>query len=594
MRSSAVLFLAVSALLVGGATRLAYLEQTQGPELRRQAERQQRATTTIPAQRGSIIDTRGRVLAESTRTRSVFVDPSRVEDVEFAVHSVAPVLSLSPRELRDILQKRGEDQFVWLRRNVSDAEIEAFNNIRKARRLSAFGVMPEPKRVYLHGRLASQVIGFVSGDDQGLAGVEQMYDDLLRGTPGRRTSTVDVRRRRVRSRDDQFTPPHDGHAVVLTLDSYVQTITEKHLRAAVERHQADWGAAIVMDPQSGEIMAMSSIPDFDPNNPIPPGTPPERISSALEQVQNRAIAYAYEPGSIFKPFIASLALEEKLVRLDETFAINGPVHSFGSRVIHDTHAYGSLLMAEVISKSSNIGMAMLGERVRNERLYRYVRLFGFGDLTGVGLPGEHHGLVNDYASWGPFSTQSIPIGQEIAVTPVQICAAFSVFCNGGILYRPRIVRGVLSASGEMVEDHSRPVPIRRVLSPEVTERFRLEALAEAVIAGTGKSAKLPDYQVFGKTGTAQMAGKRGSGYAANRYIGSFVGGAPSDRPRVVVLVSISWPKAGGYYGGVVSAPVVKDILADTLAYMQVPAELKPDEQPRTRLRGRGSEAAADD
>jgi cell division protein FtsI/penicillin-binding protein 2 len=580
MRSSALLFSAVAALLIAGAGRLAYIETARGDGLRAQADSQQTASIQIPARRGDILDTRGRVLAGSMEVASIYVDVTQVPDIRFGAYSVAPILGLDPARLERELNQRERDGFVWIKRGVSDEELSAFLTVRQARRLTGFAVQREAVREYPAGRMATHVLGFVGAEHYGLAGVEQAYDAVLRGTPGERTAIVDARRRRLRAREDRYAPPHDGAGVVLTLDSYVQQTTEKHLAAAVQKFEAEWATAVVFDPQSGEVLAMATHPDFDPAQPIPPGIKPEQEEAARERLRNRAISDSFEPGSVFKPFILSCALDERVVRLDEVFNIAGPVRKFGSRTINDTHAYSSLAAHEIISKSSNIGMGLVGERLRNERLHRYVRMFGFGDMTGIGLPGEHAGLVNDFVNWTSFSTQSIPIGQEIAVTPIQIATAFSVFCNGGILYRPRIVRGIIGPDGELLEDHSRPIPIRRVLSEETTRRFRLEALVETVTSGTGKSARTLDWQVFGKTGTAQIARPGGHGYLPGKYVGSFVGGAPSDDPRAVCVVSIYKPSKGGYYGGVVAAPTVGAILGDTLQYLQVPKQLSGAANPR--------------
>jgi cell division protein FtsI/penicillin-binding protein 2 len=316
---------------------------------------------------------------------------------------------------------------------------------------------------------------------------------------------------------------------------------------------------------------MASYPAFDPADPLP-NLKGNLKPEDLDELRNRAIADSYEPGSIFKPFIAALAIDERMTHLEEPFTINGPARAFGSRIIHDTHVYGVLPLHQVISKSSNIGMALLGSRLGNERLHRYVRSYGFGDLTGIGLPGEHPGLLNDFSRWTSFSTNSIPIGQEIAVTALQVVTGFSVFCNGGILYRPRIVRGVISADGETLYDNSRPIAIRRVLEPETAESFRLDALVETVISGTGKSAAILDYQAFGKTGTAQVARGGGGGYIDRQFVGSFVGGAPASNPRVVAIVSIYRPQANGHYGGTVAAPALGEIIADALHYMHVPKD----------------------
>lgn len=585
MRGSAVLLAVVALLLAGGATRIAYIQTRQGEALRQRAERQQRVTRVIPARRGEILDTRGRVLAGTVRRSSVFADPYLVRDPRFAAYSVAPVLGLNPTELERQLDTWRDEglRFVWLQRRVSDEVAAALRSVAESRRLRAFDIQDEPVRVYPQGRVAPHVLGFVGADLQGLAGTEAAFETTLRGTPGRWAAIVDVGRRRVRSRHDEFVPAVDGGTVILTLDAYIQQIAQDVLRRAFDKHKPEAVTAIVMDPQSGEVLAMATLPDFAPDEAIPPNfnqmTPAQR-EARQALWRNRAVSDSFEPGSIFKPFVAACALEEGLVRLDEVFAINGPVRSFGRRTIRDVHAYGSLTVHEIISKSSNIGMGLIGARCGMERLHRYVRSFGFGDLTGIDLPGEHTGLVQDFSRWNAsFSPQSIPIGQEIAVTPIQVVAAFSVFCNGGLLVRPRIVRGVIGPDGQTWEDWSQPIVVRRVLSEETVAAFRRRALVETVREGSGKSAALDDYQVFGKTGTAQIAAPGGRGYLSGQYVGSFVGGAPSDHPRVVVLVSIYKPTREGYYGGVVAAPVVREIIAETLAYMQVPPESLPERPP---------------
>jgi cell division protein FtsI/penicillin-binding protein 2 len=583
MRSTTPLFAIVALLLIGGAARLAYIERTRGPELRSRAERQQRAVREIPARRGEILDTRGRVLAGTVREPSIFVDAQQIADPHFAAFSLGPLLGQDSAELEAQLLdwQRTNDRFVWLCRKI-DAETAAkVRSTLSARQIAGIEIRPEPVRVYPHGAVAPHVIGFVGIDNQGLTGIEAEFDTVLRGTAGRWAATVDVGRRKVvRTRDDEFRPASDGASIVLTIDAYLQEKVQEIVRRAYEKHAPDWAVGVLVDPQSGEVLAMACCPDFDPASPLPAGynrmSAAERVK-ASELWRNRAISDAYEPGSVFKPFVASQALEDGLVRLDEVFAINGPVRNFGRRSIHDTHTYGALALHEIISKSSNIGMGMVGARCGMDRLYRYVRNLGFGDVTGIELPGEHDGLLKDRKDWNPsFSPQSVPIGQEISVTPIQIVTAFSTFCNGGVLLRPRIVRGIIGCDGETIADYSRPLPVRRVLSEQTVTDFRLQALVETVTSGTGDQARLKEWQVFGKTGTAQIAGHGGYGKG---YVGSFVAGAPSDHPRVVALVSIYRPTKAGYYGGVVAAPSVKEILAEALNYLEVPAELHEEEPP---------------
>ncbi|MBL8879774.1 MAG: penicillin-binding protein 2 [Phycisphaerales bacterium] len=581
LRSGIVLFALTGCGLLAGAGKLAYIQYTEGPKLRLAADQQHTATLSIPAQRGDILDARGRVLAGTVRKPSIYVDPSQVDDPRYMAHSVAAILGLNADQVERDIRERPDRGFLWLKRDVSQEEVDQIQEIRSKRQLHALVVQREPHRVYPFGRLASHVVGFVDAEHKGQGGIEQRFEQELQGVAGQRTSTVDVLRRRLKSRAEDYLQPRDGWNVVLTIDVHIQQKVEEFLARAVDKHRADWGTAVVMDCRSGEVLAMATVPDFDPTEPIPDGTGGAGLEAAKERLRNRAIQDSFEPGSIFKPFIMGLALDERTTRLGEIFAINGPTRMFGSRTIRDTHHYDSLAAEEIISKSSNIGMGLIGARAGNDRLHRWVRLYGFGDLTGIQLPGEHTGLVQDYSRWGPFSTQSIPIGQEIAITPIQIATAFCVFANDGVLYRPRIVRGVVSPSGETIADWSEPVAIRRVISEETCRVFRLQALAETVRTGTGKEAALRDYQVFGKTGTAQIAAPGGRGYLPGKYTGSFVGGAPCESPRVVCVVNIYKPSANGYYGGTVAAPVVGQVLGAVLEYLQVPPEKMPEpERPK--------------
>lgn len=570
MRMHLVLGL-VGALLLAGAGKLAWVEYARGGELRAQAQAQHTASMVVPAQRGDILDARGRVLVGSVRRPMVFADPTRIADVRYAAYSVAPVLELDAAALERTLRERGDAQYVVIKRDLSDDMLRAFEQVRDSRRLWGFRVQNESARDYPYGGLAAHVVGFVQRDTSqaGLSGIEQAYERVLHGVDGRRWATVDRQRRRLRPLTEQYEPPLDGATVVLTIDAGIQQAAEKHLREAVEKFSVEWGAALVMDPRSGEVLALAVEPGFHPLDTIPPD---EKLKHrALERRRNRAIADAFEPGSIFKPFVASAALDAGIVRLDEWFEINGPQRAFGRRTIQDVHPYARLQFFEVISKSSNIGMGLLGQRAGNARLSEWVRRFGFGQLTGIGLPGESAGLLADLDQWTSFSTQSIPIGQEISVTPLQMLTAFCALSNDGVLYRPRIVRGVVRTDGTVVEDCSQPVAVRRVVRAEIAHEFRQRALAETVRTGTGKGAAIPGYQVFGKTGTAQVA-ERGRGYTAGSYVGSFVGGAPAGEPRVAVLVSLYKPGGRAYYGGTIAAPTAGRIIGDALEYLGVQPE----------------------
>ena len=555
----------VALALVALAGRCAWLVHTRGEAWRQAAARQHTGSRPVPARRGEILDCRGRVLATTVEGASVWCDPQRVRDLRAEAVLAATLLKLDPEALYARIAPRRQKRFVWVARHVGKDAARRIQQAIQAGRLPGFGVRAEPARRYPLGRCAAHVLGFVDPDLRGLAGIELAFDTQLRGRDGLARYVVDVRRRPLGRLDGQRAPRH-GSSVVLTIDAFVQQRVEQHLRAAVERFGAAWGTAIAMDPASGEILAMASVPDFDPADPLAGRS----YGEAQRWLVNHAIGSVFEPGSVFKPFVAAEALEQGAARLSQRLAIHGPARRFGRRVIHDTHAYDVLRVREVISKSSNIGMALLSRRLGAQRVYACIRRFGFGEPTGVGLPGEEGGLVHPLRRWSGYSLESVAMGQEIAVTPLQLITAFCALAHDGWLLRPRIVRGVVDADGNVREDRSRPEPIRRVVSARTATRLRREALAEVVRSGTGRQAALADYEVFGKTGTAQIARRDGRGYEPGAFVASFVGGAPVDDPRLVVLVSIYHPTTGGsHYGGTVAAPTVAAILDETLPYLGV-------------------------
>jgi len=567
------MFAAVGLLLVGVGGRLTWLAESQRASRSEQANRQHTARAHIKALRGSILDCNGRTLAGSQRRPSLIVDPSRVTDVRAACRRIETVLGVDADWLeRRITERRGRRYF-RVKRRLSDRERARFERASVMRELGAFFLEDEPLRVHPLGRSAAHVVGYVGADQRGLAGVELTCDELLTGKDGSRTAIVDSRRRRLEPVPDAALPAVDGCDVVLTIDAYLQSRAQFHLAQAVETHNAEWGTALLMDPDSGEILAMAVTPDFDPDAPIRPDAEGRELDAEFERIRNHAIADQFEPGSIFKPFVAGPAVSDEQASLDEQFEINGPTHAFGTRIVHDTHPHAVLELASILSKSSNIGMAMLGEKLGAERVHDYVARFEFGRRTGIRLPGEHSGALHALRDWTRYSVQSVPFGQEVAVTPIQVLRAFLAFCNDGLLYQPRIVRAVLRADGSVRKDYSQPVVVRRVMRAEAVRDLRRRALVEVVNSGTGTRAQLADYQVFGKTGTAQIARRDGRGYEPGAYVGSFMGGAPADNPRLAVLVSLYHPRGGKYYGGTVSAPAAREILADGLAYLHVPRDL---------------------
>ena len=561
------LIVLVIAALAGLMGRLVYINEYQGATLMARADRQQRSYYPLQHRRGLIVDSRGRMIAGTMLRKSVFADPKVIEDKEDASQRVAEVLGVDAGEIAPDLTAAEDRRFFVIRRGVTDEQAELI----KACGIHGLGTFDEPYRTYPMNALAGSVIGFVAADGHGVSGLEYQCDSWLRGENGLKTIIRDAGRKAIWLAEGGYRPARDGYHVVLTIDSEIQANVERELEECIAHYQAQSAVAIVMHPQTGAILAMANVPGFDPNH---------YQDSTAVRYRNRAITDPYEPGSTFKPFIAVGAFAEGCVKPGEEFNCENGQWTDGARVLHDHHPYGRLTFVEVLTKSSNIGMAKIGKKMGNERLHKYVKAFGFGDKTGIDLSGEDPGIVQPFARWTSFTTTSIPMGQEIAVTPLQMARAFCVFANGGNLVQPYLIRAVLGPDGRLVSDFSNPPPKGRVLPEKVVKDFRDKFLVPIVNDGTGKASRLSTYQVFGKTGTAQIARKGGGGYEKDAYVSSFVAGAPAADPQLVVMVAVTRPKKSiGYYGGTVAAPVVKNILSHALAYLQIPPDKPGAELP---------------
>ncbi|MDK1032338.1 MAG: penicillin-binding protein 2, partial [Planctomycetia bacterium] len=506
---------------------------------------------------------------------SAFGDPSQIEDIWEVSRLVAPMLGVSARSVRDKLAGGVENQrFVWLKRRLPEEQAAA---IRRAD-IRGIGLITEGLRVYPHGSLAAHVVGMVGKDCQGLEGIEFLFNARLRGHGGLRSVKADGRRRPLWAESSNGAAPggtigtqelRDGQVIVLTIDRVIQGFVEAELNKTLEKYDAKAATSIVMDPQTGEVLAMASLPTYDPNN---------YADYSDEARRNRAITDPYEPGSTFKVFVAGAALATGVVKMDERIFCENGLWRYRSRRIHDHHSYGWLSFQDVVVKSSNVGMAKLGVRLGGERLRRAACAFGFGSRTGIFLPGEDPGFVQWPHRWSYYTTTSVPFGQEITVTPLQLVTAFSVFANGGRLLRPKIILGALDSQGRAVADLSDQTDVvAQVMPSAVANAFRDDILVDVIARGTGRKCKIPGYRVFGKTGTAQKTAPPGSeqgGYSHELYVSSFIAGASAlgeTSARVVVLVVVDEPdKSKGYYGGTVAAPCVKAILEKTLAYLGVP------------------------
>lgn len=548
----------VAMMLLAG--RIFYINACEGTRLLARAGRQQQSVVPLRHRRGMIVDGQGRVIAGTLLQKSVFADPKVIPDKLVAADRVSRILGIPPDEIIPDLLAAGDRRFFVIRRGVTEEQARAIHEAD----IYGLGVFDEPYRTYPMNSLAAALIGFVSPDGVGVSGLEYQCEAWLRGQNGVKTIVRDARRKAFWLADGGYRPPRDGFHVVLTLDAEIQANTERALAAAVETYQAQGGVAIVMHAKSGAILALVNLPSFDPNRYQDYGA---------NRYRNRAITDPYEPGSTFKPFIAAAAMAEKVVRLEEVIHCENGAWADGARVLHDHHPYGALRFDEVVIKSSNVGMAKIGKRLGNRRLYEYVKAFGFGSKTGVDLIGEDPGIVLPFSRWGPFTTTSIPIGQEVAVTPLQMTRAFCALGNGGLLVHPHVIRAVMTPDGRMVSDFSSPPPAGRALPEDVADLIRDKVLCAVVDVGTGTRAQLAGYKIYGKTGTAQIARRGGGGYEKDAYVSSFIAGAPAGDTELVVFCAVYRPKKSiGYYGGTVAAPVVREILAHALAYLQIPPD----------------------
>ena len=574
--------------VIGG--RLVYLQHYQYDQLSARARRQQQRQFDSTPQRGLILDREGRELARSLEVDSFFVVPGEMSNVDATAQRLAHVLGTNAGELAVRLQKArsANRDFVWIARQV-DAEQAA--RVR-ALNLACVHARKESKRYYPNGALASHVLGFVGRDDAGLAGVERFQNVVLNGASGKTLNDHDGRGQAF---DSFEITPHAGQSVTLTIDQNIQYQTEQTLLAAVAQAHAKSGTAVVLDPRTGEILALANAPTFDPNDParaqaaaLDVGA--DAATSTVNVLKNHALQDVYEPGSTFKVVAYSGALEEKLARPTDLIDCQMGAITVAGRVVHDSHPHGTLTITDALAQSSNVAAIKLGLRLGNERFYQYMRRFGFGQRTGVELPGETPGLLRPVARWQPTSMGSLPIGQEVAVTPVQMAAAFAAIANDGVRIAPHLVREIRDEAGTVA---ARAAPeSHRVVSVE-TARTLKPMLESVTLKGTAKAAQLNGYTAAGKTGTAQKIDPKTRAYSKTKYVASFVGFAPVENPSVVIVVVIDEP-IGSYYGGAVAAPVFRDIAESVLPYLNIAPDAELESATHAQIAQGGDEAAATD
>lgn len=509
------------------------LQVIEADKLKLYAWKEHNVVVSFSPRRGEIYDRRGKILALSIPVYSLFFFPSFgcVPDRN-ALGEIANLISMSPQELES---KIGDGKrFVWIYRHLSKEVAERVREKIKELNIRCFGFVEEDKRYYPNGDLMSNVLGFTGIDDQGLAGIEYAYDDFLRGDKEEIFLRRDAGGGTIPDEKLLELPLGDSRReLFLTVDLNLQAIAENHLKEAVIRNKAKGGCIIVMDSKTAEVLAMAIYP---PN-----------------RERNTAISWVFEPGSTLKPFIVSAAIEEGLAHPSMEFFCPGYIE-YGGKRVGDTRAHGRLTLSGVIRESCNVGMIKLALMVSPDVIYKYLKAFGFGNYTGIDLPGEEKGLLKEPDNWYGLSRATIGIGQGIGVTPIQLVVAMNVIANKGILFRPTMVKE-LKSDGDTVRKAQRSEQ-RRVLS-EDTSKVIENMLVDVVEEGTGKKASIPGIKVAGKTGTAQVAGK--GGYVKGEYIASFIGYFPVEDPKWTVLIVIDRPSAGEYYGGEVAAPVFAEL-----------------------------------
>lgn len=669
-------------MILGG--RLVQLQWFSRHRFTAQVEDQSTTWEEIAARPGDILDREGRVLATSIAAKSFFIVPSQIarqpKQWEL-VQAIAEAAGQDADQLQARIAAHSKKHFLWVRRRITEEEIlaklYALESPKKGPQL--FGFRDEFLRQYPQGHFAAHVLGGRDVDGVGRGGIEQTLNSMLAGRPGYRRLVLDSRLRVIEVQTDSDRAPQHGKSVTLTLDTIIQMHVEEELDRVMEKWRAKHAAAIVLDPKTGEVLAMASRPTYDPN---------DLTHVSIEAWKNQAIAAIWEPGSTFKPMIVGWGLEHGFIRRDESFHCENGLYRMGRRELHDHHKYGVLSLTDVLVKSSNIGMAKIGERMGNAELYQAAVTFGFGRRTGIELPGELSGMLAPLKKWTSYSTGSIPMGQEVAVTPIQLLAAHAALANGGTLISPHLVRSgrtqpigrpwaekpdhgertadadsllqqisfqsaaasrrvrnfanpEFSETNEEAEspalprgqpdvinprrsfnslapaelgtptddrfdltddgrtEHERPLDVQNdlpeempfvgdsesplaapvvssTISPDVSRWLVESVMTEVIKRGTGKKARLDDYTVFGKTGTAQKRDPQTGKYSNRMHVSSFVGGAPAANPRVVVAVMVDEPTGSGeHFGGDIAAPPAREIIQKSLRQLGVAPEQKP-------------------
>ena len=532
--------------------RLFFLQVIQAEQGADQARKQHHTSIMLEANRGLIVDRNGKPLALNMEVPSVYAMPPSVQNPTQVVKKLSGLLDIPSSVLGNRLKK--SQSFVWVKRKVNSETAEAIRSLS----LSGVDIVMEPRRFYPKGVLLSHLLGFAGIDSQGLEGLELQYEAFLRGQKSLVRFQRDALGRTIFLTGTKGQRPPQGYRIVLTIDEVIQYIAEQELDSVLKQTGARKGTILVMDPKTGALLAWALRPSFNPN----------QLSSESPEIwRNRAITDPYEPGSTLKIVVAAAALEEGAVTPDSMVYGGDGQMPVGGTIVHDPAKSGWMTFEEALAQSSNVGIIKTAMSVGEKRLFEYLRSFGFGEKTEIDLPGESAGIVRDPSRWSSRTLASMAIGQEIAVTPIQLLTAVSAIANGGWILKPYVVSEVSDPHGHRVLERS-PQVKRRPISHQTAETL-VDLLENAVANGTGKRAFLSGYRVAGKTGTAQKFDRSLGAYSPSKVMGSFVGFVPANNPRLAMLVMIDEPQTEKW-GGVVAAPVFRNVAERVLRHLKVP------------------------
>jgi cell division protein FtsI (penicillin-binding protein 3) len=549
-------------LFLSVIVRAFYLQIIQHEEMIKRADKQHQRIVALTPARGAILDRNGTPMAVSVEMDSCYAEPQHIQDIEGTAAVLAPLFGTSQSEITKKLST--SKHFTWLERRMTPEIALRVKNMK----LRGIGFVKENKRFYPNIEIASHVLGFTGRDPNGLEGIELKYDSTILGNTGFLVTERDNLGRDISVKNTVIKNTLPGKNVILTLDKNIQYITEKELAKAVTESGAKNGMALVMESDSGRILALANFPSYNPN---------AYAKYSQAQVRNRIVADSFEPGSTFKVFLIAAALEEKIVKAADSFNCENGSYKIADRTIHDTHSYGRLSVADILKYSSNIGAAKIGLKLGDERLFRYLKNFGFGERTGIDLPGESPGNLRDKHRWYGVDLANISFGQGVSASAIQLASAISAVANGGNLMKPYIVERILDDSGQEVQKFE-PQTVHRVISQDTAQQMTRMMEAVTASGGTGTNAAVDGFRVAGKTGTAQKADPVTHSYGAKRTA-SFVGFIPADKPRLTILVVVDEPKTS-QYGGVVAAPAFRAIAQNTLAYLKVVPQGEAGKQPK--------------